>query len=79
MTGHFIAIENYSVLETGLTYNSTDIIYWEGCVYPLEKFINQNTNYILSPIIITVSAVEILFLTVALFTKSSQAEPQYLK
>jgi len=49
----------------GLDYNTTADVWTTGCVEPIYEFYQANAEFVLAPIIITVSIIELIFLTKA--------------
>ena len=46
----------------GLYYNNTADVWNTGCVEPIYEFYQANAEFVLAPIIITVSVFELIFL-----------------
>ena len=81
-----LTVSNFDVLLAficalvqGLYYNSTAYIWTDGCVEPVYEFLQANSEFILAPIIITVSSFELIFLTKAYLCGTPSESVQYLK
>ena len=67
------------ILVQGLYYNNTVDVWNTGCVEPIYEFYQANAEFVLAPIIITVSIFELIFLSKALCHGDTSVSAKDLK